>query len=67
MAKVTLFTPEAQWTEAAAIPGIQGEIVAVLLGMFYLCLLVVAKWPRQREAKGEIYGEKSGDWKEEDG
>jgi len=65
VAKVTLFTPESQWTEAAELPGIPGEIVAVLLGIFYLGLLLIAKWPLDREAKGEIQGNKSGEWKEE--
>lgn len=65
IAKVTLFTPESQWTEAAALPGVDGIVIVTLLGVFYLGVLVVAKWPLRREAKGEIHGEKSGEWKEE--
>lgn len=65
VAKVTLFTPESQWTEAAALPGVDGIVVATLLGMFYLGVFVVAKWPLRREAKGEIHGEESGEWKDE--
>lgn len=63
VAKVTLFTPETQWTEAAELPGIPGITVAGILVIFYLCLLVIALWPAQREAKGEIYREEPGDWK----
>lgn len=65
VAKVTLFTPEPQWTEAAELPGIQGEVVALMLGIFYICILFIAYWPMNREAKGEIYGDKSGEWKDE--
>ncbi|MDJ1432149.1 DUF2270 domain-containing protein [Halostagnicola sp. A-GB9-2] len=65
VAKVTLFTPEAQWTEAAELPGIPGTAVAGLLGLFYLGLVVLAKWPNARKAKGEIHGTEPGEWKEE--
>lgn len=65
VAKVTLFTPETLWTEAAELPGVHGAIVATLLGVFYVCLLAAAKWPSRRRAKGEIYGEEPGEWKEQ--
>ncbi|MFC6717366.1 DUF2270 domain-containing protein [Natrialbaceae archaeon GCM10025810] len=63
--KVTLFTPETQWTEAAELPGVPGQVVAGLLAVFYLCLFALSAWPTNRDAKGEIYGEKSGEWKPE--
>ncbi|MHC3439108.1 DUF2270 domain-containing protein [Natrialbaceae archaeon A-gly3] len=63
VAKVTMFTPETQWTEAAELPGIHGVVVAALFGVFYLCLFTIATWPHRRRAKGEIYGEEPGDWK----
>ncbi|RQH03160.1 DUF2270 domain-containing protein [Natrarchaeobius oligotrophus] len=65
IAKVTLFTPETQWTEAAELPGVHGLVIATALGAFYLGLFAVAVWPHDRRAKGEIYGEEPGDWKEE--
>ncbi|MDF9746243.1 DUF2270 domain-containing protein [Natrinema salsiterrestre] len=61
--KVTLFTPEQQWTEAAELPGIHGGIVAVLFGLFFACVIVIALWPGRRKAKGEIHGTEPGDWK----
>ncbi|WP_247729613.1 DUF2270 domain-containing protein [Halovivax limisalsi] len=64
-AKVTLFTPETRWTEAAELPGVHGIVVASLLGAFFLGVLAVALWPQRRSAKGEIYGEEPGAWKEE--
>lgn len=62
-AKVTLFTPESRWTEAAELPGIPGVAVAVALAAFFVCVLAVAVWPQGRKAKGEIHGTESGDWK----
>lgn len=65
IAKVTLFTPEIQWTEAAELPGVPGSVVAGLLGVFYVGIIALAKWPQNRQAKGEIYGEEPGEWKNE--
>lgn len=62
--KITLFTPEAQWTEAAELPGIPGQIVVAAMALFYIALLVIAFWPGEREAKGEIHDVESGQWKE---
>jgi uncharacterized membrane protein len=64
-AKVTLFTPETRWTEAAALPGLPGEVVAGALAAFLVGVLVVAFWPTSRQAKGEIHGVKPGEWKNE--
>lgn len=62
-AKVTLFTPEAQWTEAAELPMLPGMVVATGIAVFYILVLIVAFWPSRREAMGTIYGEETGDWK----
>ncbi|WP_255170511.1 DUF2270 domain-containing protein [Natrononativus amylolyticus] len=63
VAKVTLFTPETQWTEAAEIYGVPGHVIAGFLGLFYIGIFTLAQWPKKRQAKGEIYGEEPGDWK----
>lgn len=65
IAKVTMFTPETQWTEAAELPGVHGAVVAGILSLFYICAIVIALWPNHREAKGEIYGTEPGTWKED--
>ena len=65
VAKVTLFTPETQWDEAAQVAVVQGDAVAGLLAAFYLALVVIAVWPGGRQAKGEIYGEDPGGWKQD--
>jgi uncharacterized membrane protein len=62
-AKVTLFTPETRWTEAAALPGLPGDVVAGALAAFLVGVLVVAFWPTSRQAKGEIHDAKPGKWK----
>ncbi|WP_121743551.1 DUF2270 domain-containing protein [Natronorubrum halophilum] len=66
VSKITLFTPEAQWTEAAELPGIPGLAVAIVIALFYIAVLLVAFWPRKREAKGEIHDVEPGHWKETD-
>lgn len=66
MDRVTLFTPEAQWTEAAELPGVSGHAVAGLLLAFYGALAVLAFWPTDRQAMGEVYSEKPGEWKTDD-
>lgn len=63
VAKVTLFTPETQWREAAALPGVSGALVGGVLGVVYLGLFALMVWPHQRQAKGEIHGEEPGRWK----
>lgn len=64
IAKVTLFTPETQWTEAAALPGgVSGVVVGGVLGVVYLGILALMVWPHTRQAQGEIYGDESGIWK----
>ncbi|NUB92584.1 DUF2270 domain-containing protein [Haloterrigena sp. SYSU A558-1] len=61
--KVTLFTPEQRWTEAAELPGLPGIWVAVALAVFHGCIFALAFWPTERRAKGEIHGSEPGDWK----
>ncbi|ELY99263.1 DUF2270 domain-containing protein [Natrialba asiatica] len=65
--KITLFTPEAQWTEAAELPGIPGIVVVAGLAVFYAVIIAIAVWPAERRAKGEIHGVETGDWKDTDG
>ncbi|WP_455449552.1 DUF2270 domain-containing protein [Natrinema thermotolerans] len=61
--KVTLFTPEQQWTEAAELPGVHGALVAAVLVVFFAAAFAIGLWPDEREAKGEIHGVEPGDWK----
>ena len=63
--KVTLFTPEQGWAEAAALPEVPGVVVAGALTVFYVGVAALAFWPGEREAMGEVYGVEPGDWKDE--
>ncbi|ELZ24518.1 hypothetical protein C475_12290 [Halosimplex carlsbadense 2-9-1] len=65
VAKVTLFTPENRWTEAAELPGVPGAVVAGALAVCYIAVLALAVWPIDRRAKGEVHGERVGEWKDE--
>ena len=65
IAKVTLFTPEAQWTEAAELPMVPGTVVGAGIALFFVTMVIVAFWPSHREAMGTMYGEEPGDWKSE--
>ena len=65
LAKVTLFASDGRWVEAAGLPGVSGVVVTALVAAFYLCIVAVALWPGERAAKGEIHGERPGEWKEE--
>lgn len=64
--RITIFVPGERWLETAAIPGIPGEIVVGTVVLFYAIALLVAFGVRERRAKGEFYGEESGDWKQTD-
>lgn len=66
ISKITLFSPEAQWTEAAELPGIPGLVVATALALFYVAVFLIAFWPGKRKAKGEIHDVDPGHWKEAD-
>ncbi|QFU81762.1 DUF2270 domain-containing protein [Natronorubrum aibiense] len=64
VSKITLFSPETQWTEAAELPGVPGLVVATALAVFYIVVFLIAFWPSEREAKGEIHDVEPGHWKE---
>ena len=61
--RITVFVPGEHWNETAAVPGIPGYTIVILVALFYLCTLVVTIWPTPRQAKGEYHGVEPGDWK----
>jgi uncharacterized membrane protein len=61
--RITLFVPDERWLETAAVPGIPGGVVVLVVGGYYLLNLVVTAWPTRRQAKGEYHGVEPGDWK----
>ncbi|RBI59700.1 hypothetical protein DMJ13_21450 [halophilic archaeon] len=64
--RITVYVPNEQWLKTASVPGVPGEIVISTVFVYYLLLFIAAFWPREREAKGEFYGEEPGEWKEEE-
>ncbi len=62
--RITIFAPKETWHETASVPGVSGEIVVTVVGVFYLVVTLLTFWPHRREAKGEFHGEEAGDWKE---
>lgn len=64
--RITIFVSGEDPLETAAVPGVPGIIVVVIVGVTYLGALLLALWPTRREAKGEFHGEESGDWKTEE-
>jgi uncharacterized membrane protein len=64
--RITIFVSGESPLETAAIPGVPGLVVVVLVGVTYLGGLLLALWPTSRQAKGEFHGEEVGDWKIEE-
>lgn len=63
--RIMIFVPDEQWFETAAVPGIPGTVVVVVVGAYYLVNLAIMLWPSPRQAKGEYHGVEPGDWKED--
>jgi uncharacterized membrane protein len=63
--RITLFIPDEQWFETAAVPGVSGVIVVTIVVVYYLSALGVTVWPTSRQAKGEYHAVEPGDWKED--
>ena len=61
--RITIFVPGEHWYETAAVPGIPGYTIVIVVSLFYLGNLVVTMWPTSRQAKGEYHGVEPGDWK----
>lgn len=58
--RVTAFAGREDWIETAAIARIPGPIVIAVVVAFYVALLAIALWPRERQAKGEFHKGKNG-------
>lgn len=61
--KITAFTPETEWTDAAGLPGVPGLTVAIAMVAFYVVLLALVRWPGDHLAMDEIRGTESGAWR----
>lgn len=61
--RITLYTPGESWIATASVPGLAGELVAIVVAVFFVLVTAFTFWPRERHARGEFHGEESGDWK----
>ena len=64
--RVTAFAPRQDWLTTAEIVRIPGIAVVAAVGVFYIVLLGVTFWPRERHAKGEFREGDPDDWKDTD-
>lgn len=52
--------------ESAAVGSVSGLVVCSVVGLFYVGLVVLTFWPRERQSKGEFGEYEPGEWKESD-
>ncbi|WP_134670909.1 DUF2270 domain-containing protein [Halorussus marinus] len=64
--RITAFAPREDWLTAAAIGTIPGVAVIGTVGAFYLAMVAIAFWPRERHAKGEFREGDPDEWKDLD-
>ncbi|MCU4742006.1 DUF2270 domain-containing protein [Halobacteria archaeon AArc-m2/3/4] len=62
--RITAFVSAEQWLETAAIANVPGSVTVTALALFYVGTLLVAFWPRDREAMGEFHEGEPGEWKD---
>lgn len=64
--RITVFTPDEGPLASAAVVGVPGIVVVATVALAYLAAIGFAYWPRERQAKGELYErDKEGEWKDE--
>lgn len=61
--RILAFDSGSAWRETAAIGRVPGVAVVATVALFYLAIVGVAAWPRQRRSMGEKRREKPGQWK----
>lgn len=61
--RITAFAPNESLLATANIAAVPGILVVVLIALFYIVAIIIALWPRDREAKGEFREGDSGEWK----
>lgn len=60
--RITMFTPQTRWIDAAAISSVPGEIVVVVVSLFYAGAAAVSYWPTRREARKDFHDTEVGKW-----
>lgn len=62
--RITAFVPNESPLVTATIAAVPGILVAVLITLYYIAAIIIALWPRDREAKGEFKEGNPGEWKD---
>ena len=62
--RITAFAPGQNWLTTAAIATVPGAVVVGVVIAFYVAILAIAFWPRERRAKGEFREGDSDEWKD---
>lgn len=63
--RITAFTPRQDWLVTAAIATVPGVVVVGVVTTFFVAVLGLALWPRERHAKGEFREGDPEAWKED--
>jgi len=61
--KLTAFSDQ-PILETAAVGRVPGQAVFGVVGLFYLAIIAIAFWPRERHSKGEFGKYEPGEWKD---
>ena len=64
--RISAFTSRQDWLTTAGIGRLPGIGVVAVVGLYYVALLAVAFWPRERHAKGEFREGDPDEWKGSD-
>lgn len=62
--RITAFAPDETWLTTASIASVPGTVVIAVIALYYVAVVLIAIWPRDREAKGEFREGDPQDWKE---
>ena len=62
--RITAFAPNESPLTTATIAVVPGIFVIAVIALYYIATIMIALWPRDREAKGEFREGDSKDWKE---
>ena len=62
--RTTAFAPDENALATASIAAVPGTAVLGIVALFYVAVVLVAFWPRKREAKGEFQEGDPGEWKD---
>lgn len=61
--KITALSTDG-WETTAAIGTVPGIVVSVVVALYYVAVILLTFWPRERYAKGEFEDREYGEWKD---